>query len=153
MFHCNLMKMRNLTFIYPQDSRAWKVCKVSSSPFTGQDYLKLSCAVLHVAFIATLSFLILPHPYSFMHPLYFYNYLKYNCIKMYLWLYAQSCLTLCDPMDYNPPGSSVHGISQARILEWVGISSSRGFPWPRDQTLVSPAWAGRFFTTALPGKP
>ena len=37
----------------------------------------------------------------------------------------QSCLSLCDPMDYSPPGSSVHGILQARILEWVAISSSR----------------------------
>ena len=37
----------------------------------------------------------------------------------------QSCLTLCDPMDYSLPGSSVNGISQARILEWVAISSSR----------------------------
>ena len=42
-------------------------------------------------------------------------------------LAAQSCLTLCDPMDYSPPGSSVRGISQARILEWVTISYSRGF--------------------------
>ena len=42
---------------------------------------------------------------------------------------AQSCLTLCDPMDCSPPGSSVHGILQARILEWVAISFSRGiFP-------------------------
>ena len=38
---------------------------------------------------------------------------------------AQSCLTLCDPVDYSPPGSSVHGILQARILEWVAISFSR----------------------------
>ena len=38
----------------------------------------------------------------------------------------QSCLTLCDPMNYGPPGSSVHGISQARILEWVAIPFSRG---------------------------
>ena len=38
----------------------------------------------------------------------------------------QSCPTLCDPMDYSPPGSSVHGILQARILEWVAMSSSRG---------------------------
>ena len=37
----------------------------------------------------------------------------------------QSCLTLCDPMDSSPPGSSVHGILQARILEWVAISFSR----------------------------
>ena len=39
---------------------------------------------------------------------------------------AQSCLTLCDPMDYSLPGSSVHGILQARILEWVAISYNRG---------------------------
>ena len=41
-------------------------------------------------------------------------------------LVPQSCLTLCDPMDCSPPGSSVHGVSQARILEWVPISFSRG---------------------------
>ena len=40
--------------------------------------------------------------------------------------HAQSRLTLCDPMDCSPPGSSVHGISQTRILEWVAISFSRG---------------------------
>ena len=38
---------------------------------------------------------------------------------------AKSCLTLCDPMDWSPPGSSVHGILQARILEWVAMPSSR----------------------------
>ena len=41
-------------------------------------------------------------------------------------LVAKSCLTLCNLVDCSPPGSSVHGISQARILEWVAISSSRG---------------------------
>ena len=50
---------------------------------------------------------------------------------------AQSCLTLCKPVDCNPSGSSVHGIFQARILEWVPISSSRGSFWPRDWTYVS----------------
>ena len=45
---------------------------------------------------------------------------------------AQSCLTLCDPMDCIPPGSFVHGILQARILEWVAISSSRRSSQPRD---------------------
>ena len=49
----------------------------------------------------------------------------------------QSCLTLCDPMDYSPPGSFVHGIPQARILEWVATPSSRGSSWPRDWTWVS----------------
>ena len=44
----------------------------------------------------------------------------------------QSCLTLCDPKDYSPPGSSVHGILQARILEWVAMPSSRGSSPSRD---------------------
>ena len=44
---------------------------------------------------------------------------------------AQMCPILCDPMDYSPPGSSVHGILQARILEWVAIPSSRGSSQPR----------------------
>ena len=52
-------------------------------------------------------------------------------------LVSQMCLTLCDPMDYCPPGSSVHGISQARKLEWVAISSSKGSYRPRDWTGVS----------------
>ena len=46
-------------------------------------------------------------------------------------------LTLCDPMDCSPPGSSVHGILQARMLEWVAIPFSRGSSWCRDQTRVS----------------
>ena len=62
-------------------------------------------------------------------------------------VHAQSCPALCGPMDYSLPGSSVHGILQARILEWVAIPSSRGSfqsgiePAPP----VSPALAGRFF--------
>ena len=64
---------------------------------------------------------------------------------------AQSCPTLCDPMDCSPPGSSVHGILQARILEWVAISFSRGSSQPRDRTQVS-CIAGRFFTTEPRGK-
>ena len=50
---------------------------------------------------------------------------------------TQLCLTLCDPMDCSPPGSSVHGILQARILEWVAISFSRGSSQPSDRTQVS----------------
>ena len=45
---------------------------------------------------------------------------------VYLLKFTQSCLTLCDPVDCSPPDSSVHGILQARILEWVAISFSRG---------------------------
>ena len=49
----------------------------------------------------------------------------------------QSCLTLCDPMDCSLPGSSVHGILQARILGWVAVPSSRGSSPPRDRILIS----------------
>ena len=52
-------------------------------------------------------------------------------------LSAQVCLTLCNHMSYSPPGSSAHGILQARILDWVAISYSRGSSRPRDQTRVS----------------
>ena len=55
-------------------------------------------------------------------------------------------------MDYSPPGSSVHGILQARILEWVAIPFSRGSSQPRDRTQVSHI-AGGFFTVEPPGKP
>ena len=68
-------------------------------------------------------------------------------------IYSLSCVWLfCDPMDYSPPGSSVHGISQAKRLKWVAISFSRGCSWPKDQT-ASPALAGRSFTTEPSGKP
>ena len=52
-------------------------------------------------------------------------------------LVAQSCPTLCDPMDYNPPGSSIYGILQVTILEWVAIPFSRGSSQARNQTWVS----------------
>ena len=68
---------------------------------------------------------------------------------------AQSYLTLCDPMDCSLPGTSIHGILQARILEWVTISLSRGSSQPRDQTQVSRIggrsfnlWATREYTVA-----
>ena len=58
---------------------------------------------------------------------------------------TQSCPTLCDPVDYSLPGSSVHGIFQARVLEWIVISFSRGSSQPRDGTRVSPI-VDRHFT-------
>ena len=67
----------------------------------------------------------------------------------------QSCLTLCKPMDCSPPGSSVHGILQARILEWVAMSFSRGSSQPRNQNFFSCIYytTGRFFTFEPLGKP
>ena len=58
---------------------------------------------------------------------------------------AQLCPALWDPMDYSLPKSSVHEIFQARVLEWVAISFSRGSSWPRDRTQVS-CFAARHFT-------
>ena len=55
----------------------------------------------------------------------------------------------CDTVDCSPPGSSVHGTLQARLLEWVAIPFSRGSSWPRDQTPI----ADGFFTAEPPGKP
>ena len=70
-------------------------------------------------------------------------------------MHAESCLTLCDPVNCSPPGSSVHGIFQARILEWVP------FPFPGDlphlgiesASTTSPSVAGIFFTIAHLGSP
>ena len=72
-----------------------------------------------------------------------------TAVLIFFVLFAQSCPTLCDPMDCSLPGSSVHGILQARILEWVAISFSRGSSQPRDQTRVS-CIAGRFFNHLNP---
>ena len=67
-----------------------------------------------------------------------------------------SCLTLCNPTEHSWPGSSIHGILQVRILEWVARASSGGSSWPKDWTHLSHALAGRFFTSwatrQIPGK-
>ena len=66
--------------------------------------------------------------------------------------WTQSCPTLWDPVDCSPPGSSVHGILQAGILEWVAISSSRGSSWPKDQDslLYEPTGKPRLLDSGLP---
>ena len=64
----------------------------------------------------------------------------------------QSRLTLCDPLDCSPPGLSVQGILQARILEWLAMYSLQGdlpHPGMEPMSLMSPALAGRFFTTSV----
>ena len=72
----------------------------------------------------------------------------YNPFRLISWWsevkVAQSCLTLCDSVNCGPPGSSVHGILQARIWEWVAIPFSRS-SWPRNETWV-PFILGTFFT-------
>ena len=66
-------------------------------------------------------------------------------LRCVLCLVAGSGLTLRDPMDCSPPGSSVHGILQGRVLEWVSMPSSSGSSWPRDRTQISHITGG-FFT-------
>ena len=73
--------------------------------------------------------------------------LDFVCVSV-----AQACPTLCDPMDCSPPGSSVHGILQARILDWVAISLSRGSSQPRNHP-GSPALQGDALLPELLGKP
>ena len=62
---------------------------------------------------------------------------KILLICLFLFLVTKLYLTLCDPVDCSPPGSSAHGILQARILEWVAMPSSRGSSKPRDLSHVS----------------
>ena len=70
-------------------------------------------------------------------------------------IHAQLCLTLCNPMDYSRPGSSVHGISQARILEWAAFPIPGDLPNPgiRLCIFMSRALTGGFYTIVPTGKP
>ena len=82
------------------------------------------------------------------HPLSETSYFITSAIIWSKWWWF-SCWVMsdsCDPMSCSPPGSSVHRIFQARILEWIAISFSRGSSWPRDWTWVS-CTAGRLFTS------
>ena len=75
------------------------------------------------------------------------NYVRFKSL--------QSCPILCDPMDCSPPGSSAHGILQARITEWAAMLSSRGSSQPRDRTCISCLlhWQAGSLPLAPPGKP
>ena len=73
-------------------------------------------------------------------------------IEVFKYQFAQSCPTLCNPMDCSLSGSSVHGIFQARVLEWIAISFSRASSRPKNQTQVSRI-AGRRFTVWSEGSP
>ena len=104
----------------------------------------------------------LPFPSSTQNKEQALHYIFYQS-KCICWCYVVhasvlSCFSharFCNPVDCNPPVSSVHGILQARILEWVPMPSSREYCQPRDRTLVScnSCIAGWFFTTEPPGKP
>ena len=90
----------------------------------------------------------LAHTSDFIVTRSFYLHLPWECYCCF----NQLCLTLCDPMDCSPPGSSVHGISQARILEWLPFPPPGDLPDPGIKP-ASPALAGGFFAIEPPGKP
>ena len=107
-----------------------------------------------------LLFLIIYNPFLFYFELYHYLFefnissLFFFFLSEWFWLsflkipvclVIQLCLTLCETMDFSLPGSFVHGILQARLLEWVAVPFSIGSSWPRDWTQVSCFWR-RFFT-------
>ena len=104
---------------------------------------------LHFYFTSLLLLASLTETYVHYILLYLPNISKGRCVCV---LVAQSCLTLWNLMDCNPPGSSVHRIFQARILEWIAIPFSRGSSRLRDQTWV-PHIVGKFFTIWATRKP
>ena len=125
--HCNI----------PYIFGVWPAYLTSLVPLFSKDIFASS-----VYFLVNLSLLI--------------KYVYYACYYFYVWssfcFIIKSCQTLCDPIDCSPSVSSVHGISQARILEWVAISFSGNLPDPGIEP-TSPELAGAFFTTEPPGKP
>ncbi|CAM9632051.1 unnamed protein product [Rangifer tarandus platyrhynchus] len=82
----------------------------------------------------------------------FFDWVGFFFFMLYVCLVPQSCLTPCDPMDCSLPGSSVHGILQTRILEWVAIPFSRGSSQPRDRS-GSLALQADSLLSEIPGKP
>ena len=115
-------------------SSCWYVPKVSS-------YILYTHVSSYILYTHVSSYILYMHVSSYILYTHVSSYILYMHVKV---LVVQSCLTLCDPMGCSLPNSSVHGILQARILEWIAISSSRGSSRPRDQSWVYHI-AGRFF--------
>ena len=92
-------------------------------------------------------------PFSKTNSCFFHYFLHSHKTIVCVFILSHSAMSVSHSlMDYSPPGSSIHGILQARMLQWVAISSSKGSSWPMDQTEspASPTLTGRFFTTELP---
>ena len=119
----------SLTKIRKTTSRVW---------ISGDHALQRNCPVV-IMFISTLA---RPYPSSCTYDLSLATSQSFLIIRCSC---AQLCPILCDPMDCSPPGSSVHGILQARTLEWAAISFFGGSSWPRVRTHIS-CIVGGFFT-------
>ena len=147
------LKLLCYIFIYLFDcARSWLSHARSSSLILNPDLLHWECRVLatrpqgktHTVFKFKSSTILIGSILTFMCS-------KYDAFSVLLWngLWSvQLCLILCNPMNCSPSGSSVHGTSQERVLEWVAMSFSRGSSQPRDPTSVScvSCIAGGFFT-------
>ena len=103
---------------------------------SSNSYIYTLVCVCVCVYIYTHTYMLIAHPtvYQGMCPITGTTKIcfPYLSVVVVVVLVTQSCLTLCDPMDCHPPDCSVHGILQARILEWVAIPFSRGSFQPRD---------------------
>ena len=146
-------------------SESWEWCKLGLR-FHFQKEFALDCASTPVGFQSGTNLFVClnkwhkfqaqltrgwDYGYKILQVVFFCPQPKRKQVNFLVCSVTQSCPALCSPMDCSPPGSSVHGIFQARILQWVAISS-RGLPDPGIK-VVSPALADGFFTTEPPGKP
>ena len=124
-------------------------------PSSSATTILLSASVISALFCsALLSCVQIPHVSGVIWHLPFFD-ISFS-MTPFVWVCArslQSCLTLCDSMDYSPPGSSVHGILQTRMLEWVAVSFSKGSSWPRDWTHGLLHWRADFLLLSHQGSP
>ena len=116
---------------------SWLAHYTGSSCFWSRHCGKNSSLIVHILCTLNLKLFFVRTTEALWHFKVSDNGSQKNVTNHRLGVHAELCLTLCDPMDCSPPGSSVHGIFQARILEWVAMPSSRGSSRPRDWTPVS----------------
>ena len=142
--------MKKKLLIFQKERRKigrWWFTWLLVSPLTHiQRQTTENCLVLHVSTQTPLVYLHSPNQLTVLG-----GFFTYQLWCFCFCLIAKSCLLFYDPLDCSPPGSNVHGISQARTLEWIAMPSSRGSSWLRDWTPVS-CTVGRFFTAQPPRK-
>ena len=97
-----------------------------------------SCITGNISLLSNFPFPFPPSPWQSPFSLFlWFVYYVCMCVCVHAHTHAQSCYTLCNSMNCSLPGSFVHGVFQARILEWVAISSSRWSSWPRNWAHIS----------------
>jgi len=139
-FHC--MYAPHFVYSCVNELLGWR--KSISSPWSRDNIFFFSYIVLYPLF-SLHSLCFLPPSLPLSHPSLLSFLANPNPCRKWKWKWSPA---LCNPVDCRPPGSSVHGIVQARILEWVAISFSRGSSQPTDRTLVSRIAGSRFILWA-----